>query len=44
MIAVEHESADPSWIELCRELGIHLTWPTTFSRVFRRPPAMFGGV
>lgn len=36
-LVAEREPKDPSWVGLCRELGVVLVWPGAFERVMDRP-------
>jgi hypothetical protein len=37
VLVIEHAPADRSWVELCRTLGVMLTWPADFGDRLRGP-------
>ena len=36
VLAIERAPTEERWVHLCRELRVHLVWPSTFIELFRR--------
>ncbi|MCK6548640.1 hypothetical protein L6R52_22540 [Myxococcota bacterium] len=39
LLVTEHEPKDPTWVSVCREVGVHLHWPENLEHAFTNTDA-----